>query len=186
MGSVIPVVGLALLDSLSLGTLVIPLALIVHWRAVRVPALTTYLFTVAAVYFLLGLGILLGFAGLGSIAERVTQTNVFPWIPLILGAALAIFGIFGTHAADRQELGKPRHPGFELVSPFRHRRHPLALALDGANERVGQQGVPVRSVVLHRASGEPGFLRHLPHAHGIEPPRRDDADRGVGNCRGRF
>ena len=56
MGSVIAVVGLALLDSLSLGTLVIPLALIVHWRAVRVPALTAYLFTVAAVYFLLGLG----------------------------------------------------------------------------------------------------------------------------------
>lgn len=95
MGSVIPVVGLALLDSLSLGTLVIPLALIVHWRAVRVPALTTYLITVAAVYFLLGLGLLLGFAGLGSVAERVTQTDVFPWITLILGAALAIFGIFG-------------------------------------------------------------------------------------------
>lgn len=95
MGSVIPVVGLALLDSLSLGTLVIPLALIVHWRAVRVPALATYLVTVAAVYFLLGLGLLLGFASLGSVAERVTQTDVFPWITLILGAALAIFGIFG-------------------------------------------------------------------------------------------
>ena len=52
MGSVIAVVGLALLDSLSLGTLVIPLALIVHWRAVKVPALTAYLITVAAVYFL--------------------------------------------------------------------------------------------------------------------------------------
>lgn len=78
MSSVIPVIGLALLDSLSLGTLVIPLALIVHWRAVRVPALTAYLFTVAAVYVLLGLGMLLGFAGLGSVAERVTQTDVFP------------------------------------------------------------------------------------------------------------
>lgn len=33
MGSVIAVVGLALLDSLSLGTLVIPLALILHWIA---------------------------------------------------------------------------------------------------------------------------------------------------------
>ncbi|SDS80503.1 GAP family protein [Corynebacterium timonense] len=95
MSSVIPVIGLALLDSLSLGTLVIPLALIVHWRAVRVPALTAYLFTVALVYFLLGLGMLLGFAGLGSVAERVTQTDIFPWITLTLGAALAVFGIFG-------------------------------------------------------------------------------------------
>ncbi|WP_165165066.1 GAP family protein [Corynebacterium qintianiae] len=94
MSSVIPVIGLALLDSLSLGTLVIPLALIVHWRAVRVPALTAYLFTVAAVYFLLGLGMLLGFAGLGSVTERVTQTDVFPWITFTLGAALAVFGIF--------------------------------------------------------------------------------------------
>lgn len=72
MSSVIPVIGLALLDSLSLGTLIIPLALIVRWRAVRVPALAAYLCTVAAVYFLLGLGMLLRFAGLGSVAERVT------------------------------------------------------------------------------------------------------------------
>lgn len=105
MGSVIPVVGLALLDSLSLGTLVIPLALIVHWRAVRVPALATYLVTVVAVYFLLGLGILLGFAGLGSVAEGVTQTDVFPWITLILGAALAIFGIFAPNP-EKPEPGQ--------------------------------------------------------------------------------
>ncbi|UIZ93436.1 GAP family protein [Corynebacterium sp. CNCTC7651] len=94
MGSVIPVIGLALLDSLSLGTLVIPLALIVHWRSVRVPALTAYLVTVAGVYFVLGLGLLLGFAGLGTALDRLTKTDVFPWITLILGAALAIFGIF--------------------------------------------------------------------------------------------
>ena len=82
MSSVIPVVGLALLDSLSLGTLVIPLAFIVHWRAVKVPALTAYLITVAAVYFLLGLGILFGFASLGSVAERVTQTEAVSYTHL--------------------------------------------------------------------------------------------------------
>ena len=47
MQSLLPLVGLALLDSLSIGTLVIPLALILLWRNVRVPALAAYLLTVA-------------------------------------------------------------------------------------------------------------------------------------------
>ena len=95
MHSLIPLVGLALLDSLSIGTLVIPLALIVMWRSVRVPALAAYLLTVAAVYFALGVAMLLGFTGLSAYVERITNTPVFPWITLILGAILAIYGIFG-------------------------------------------------------------------------------------------
>ena len=51
MHSLLSLIGLALLDSLSIGTLVIPLALILVWRSVHVPALIAYLFTVAAVYF---------------------------------------------------------------------------------------------------------------------------------------
>ena len=95
-------------------------------------------------------------------------------------------GIFGTHASGREELGKPRHPGFKLVPPFRNCRYPFALTLDGTDERVRKQGVSIRGVILHRAGGEPGFLRHLPHAHGIEAARRDDADGRVGDGRGRF
>ncbi|MCQ4623347.1 GAP family protein [Corynebacterium sp. CCUG 69979] len=95
MHSLIPLVGLALLDSLSSGTLVIPLALIVMWRSVRVPALAAYLLTVAAVYFALGVAMLLGFTGLSAYVERITDSPVFPWITLILGAILAIYGTFG-------------------------------------------------------------------------------------------
>ena len=95
MHSVLSLVGLALLDSLSIGTLVIPLALILLWRSVRVPALAAYLLTVAAVYFALGVAMLLGFTGLSSYVERITDTPVFPWITLVLGAILAIYGIFG-------------------------------------------------------------------------------------------
>ena len=94
MHSLLSLIGLALLDSLSIGTLVIPLALILVWRSVHVPALIAYLFTVAAVYFALGVAMLLGFTGLSSYLERVTDTPVFPWITLALGAVLAIFGIF--------------------------------------------------------------------------------------------
>ncbi|MCQ4618952.1 GAP family protein [Corynebacterium sp. CCUG 59401] len=95
MHSVLSLVGLALLDSLSIGTLVIPLALILLWRSVRVPALAAYLLTVATVYFALGVAMLLGFTGLSSYVERIIDTPVFPWITLILGAILAIYGIFG-------------------------------------------------------------------------------------------
>ena len=81
--SILSLIGLALLDSLSIGTLVIPLALILMWRNVRVPALAAYLLTVAAVYFALGVAMLLGFTGLGSYVERITDTPVFPWITLV-------------------------------------------------------------------------------------------------------
>lgn len=95
MHSVVPLIGLALLDSLSIGTLVIPLGLILLWRSVRVPALAAYLITVAAVYFALGVAMLLGFTGLSSYVEQLVDTPVFPWITLVLGAVLAIYGIFG-------------------------------------------------------------------------------------------
>ena len=94
MHSLLSLVGLALLDSLSIGTLVIPLGLILLWRSVRVPALAAYLTTVAAVYFALGVAMLLGFTGLGSYVERITDASAFPWITLVMGAILAIFGIF--------------------------------------------------------------------------------------------
>lgn len=93
MQSLLPLVGLALLDSLSIGTLVIPLGLILMWRSVRVPALAAYLLTVAAVYFALGVAMLLGFTGLSSYMERIADTPVFPWFTLVLGAILAIYGI---------------------------------------------------------------------------------------------
>ena len=37
---------------------------------------------------------LLGFTGLGSYVERITDASAFPWITLVMGAILAIFGIF--------------------------------------------------------------------------------------------
>ncbi|WKK60512.1 GAP family protein [Corynebacterium sp. P3-F1] len=115
MQTLLPLIGLALLDSLSIGTLVIPLALILVWRSVRVPALATYLLTVAAVYFALGVAMLLGFTGLSSYVERITDTPVFPWITLILGALLAIYGIFAPDPVKPapgelpKQLNKPIH-----------------------------------------------------------------------------
>lgn len=115
MHSLLSLIGLALLDSLSIGTLVIPLALILVWRSVRVPALTAYLVTVAGVYFALGVAMLLGFTGLSSYLERVTDAPVFPWITLALGAVLAIFGIFSPNPVKPAPGELPK----QLSKPFR-------------------------------------------------------------------
>ncbi|TVU81351.1 hypothetical protein FQN05_11765 [Corynebacterium aurimucosum] len=50
MSEFLPLAGLALVDSLSAGTLVIPIALIVIWRRVRLGLLGTYLATIATAY----------------------------------------------------------------------------------------------------------------------------------------
>lgn len=55
MSDFLPLAGLALVDSLSAGTLVIPIALIVIWRRVRLGLLGTYLATIATAYCCLGI-----------------------------------------------------------------------------------------------------------------------------------
>ncbi len=95
MSGAIALIGLALVDSLSIGTLVIPVALMVKWGSVRRSALTAYLGTVAIVYFGLGIAILLGLSGIGAQFEDISQSRVFAWVTLVLGVVLAGFGIFG-------------------------------------------------------------------------------------------
>lgn len=94
MLDIIPLIGLALVDSLSVGTLVIPLTLLLRWGQLRTIPYATYLGTITVAYFALGITLMLGFAGIGPIITEATQTDWFPWVTLALGAALAAFGIF--------------------------------------------------------------------------------------------
>lgn len=94
MTDFLPLAGLALVDSLSAGTLVIPIALIFMWRRVRVGLLGTYLATIATAYFGLGVALLLGFDAAVSRLSGVSETDWFRWVTLVLGAGLFIFGVF--------------------------------------------------------------------------------------------
>ena len=78
---------LALIDSTSVGTLLIPLWMLLEPR-LRAARFLLYLGTVAAFYFLLGL-ILLTFAG--RLSDLVGDLDVLSWIELVLGVAL--FGL---------------------------------------------------------------------------------------------
>jgi hypothetical protein len=64
----ISLIGLALIDSTSIGTLLIPVWLLLDHRDVRVSSMMIYLVTIAGFYLLVGLAIVLG-------AELLTSTD---------------------------------------------------------------------------------------------------------------
>lgn len=87
--------GLALLDSTSLGTLVIPIALVVRSRRVERGPMAVYLTTVCLVYFGLGIALVAGLDLIGSTVARLAQARATQWATLVIGVALAAFGILG-------------------------------------------------------------------------------------------
>ncbi|WP_347031458.1 GAP family protein [Brevibacterium paucivorans] len=108
MTDFLPLAGLALVDSLSAGTLVIPIALIFMWRRVRVGLLGTYLATIATAYFGLGVALLLGFDAAVTRLSGVSETDWFRWVTLVLGAGLFVFGVFSPNPkkhVDTQTAG---------------------------------------------------------------------------------
>lgn len=84
---------LALLDSMSLGALVIPLALVVRSRRVKPVALTVYLATVSLVYFAIGIALLAGIDLLSSASTVLQGATAVYWLALVLGLGLAGVGI---------------------------------------------------------------------------------------------
>ena len=90
--SLLPLVGLALVDSLSVGTFVIPLGLIIVWRGLKPRLFGTYLLTILIAYFGLGMALLLGFTALSSVM-------------LIVGILLAAYGILAPTPKKRDHTG---------------------------------------------------------------------------------
>lgn len=98
---------LALVDSTSVGTLGVPVWMLVQPR-LRVPAVLTYLAVIAAFYWVLGLAVLGGAAALsGVVADLVDRsgTRPFLWGQLVVGVALfgASFLFDRTRVAARRQ-----------------------------------------------------------------------------------
>ena len=94
MGDLVALVGLALLDSLSLGTLVIPVALVVSRRRVDVGPLAIYFATVVGIYLALGVALVLGIEALTGPFLRAFDTEPAQWAKLVLGVVLVVVGVF--------------------------------------------------------------------------------------------
>ncbi|MCK2217882.1 GAP family protein [Actinomadura sp. ATCC 31491] len=79
---------LALVDSTSFGTLVIPVYLLLSGGRSRTSGLLVYLATIAAFYFLVGVALMLGLsAALDGFGEALSSPAAY-WTQLVLGAGL--------------------------------------------------------------------------------------------------
>lgn len=83
-----PLVVLALLDSTSFGTLLIPIWLLLNPGRVRLSRMLIYLGTIVTFYFAVGLLILLGAASFSTQIQALLDTRAASWIQLGLGIAL--------------------------------------------------------------------------------------------------
>ncbi|SNY44187.1 GAP family protein [Paractinoplanes atraurantiacus] len=79
---------LALIDSTSFGTLLIPIWLLMHPGPVRAGRILVFLGTVAVFYFAVGLAVALGADAFLPQISRLLDTRPVSWIQLILGVGL--------------------------------------------------------------------------------------------------
>ncbi|WP_285732867.1 GAP family protein [Nocardiopsis sp. ATB16-24] len=98
----VPVAGLALLDTLSPATIGITLyVLLTGTHAVARP-LFAYLATVAVFYFTLGCVLMLGFGVLFQALEGLADSPVLGWVMVVLGAGMLGYALFMPTGSRRQ------------------------------------------------------------------------------------
>ncbi|GAA1648631.1 GAP family protein [Actinoplanes couchii] len=94
---------LALIDSTSFGTLLIPIWLMIHPGAVRPGKIMIFLGTVAAFYFAVGVAVALGAGALLPAITRVLDTRPAQWTLLVIGVALFFWSFrLGSHSGKGQ------------------------------------------------------------------------------------
>jgi hypothetical protein len=86
-GIVIVLAGLALVDSTSIGTLLIPVWMLLDPHVRRAQFLV-YLGTVAGFYFLLGVALTAGAGTLRGLLDDASGSDALSWVQLVLGATL--------------------------------------------------------------------------------------------------
>ncbi|GAB3622521.1 GAP family protein [Mariniluteicoccus endophyticus] len=154
--------GLALVDSLSFGTLGIPVFLLVQ-RRVRAGVLLGYLATIATFYWGLGLALVLGAGFLARVGSGLGDNRTVSWVQLYAGVALfAVSWLFdGKRAARRREERKASGAG-----PTRHERWKARLA-DGDVPAGLVVGVALAAGLVEAASMLPylGAVGLLSQAH---------------------
>lgn len=87
-------VGLALVDSTSIGTFVLPLVLVLAPR-VHVGRFLAYLGTVAGFYALVGIALVAGAGWLLDVGAGLGEVRALRWTELVLGGALLALGVLG-------------------------------------------------------------------------------------------
>lgn len=116
-GGLLGLIGLALVDSTSVGTLVVPLVLLLRPR-LRVGQFLVYLATIGGFYLLIGIAMLAGAQELGAVIGRAADSRVGLMIRLGIGVALFVLGVTmdpKKRRARREAAGDPRPPRWRRV-----------------------------------------------------------------------
>lgn len=103
----LPLAGLALVDSTSFGTLLIPLWLMLAPGRLRATRVLAFLGTVGAYYLVLGLALLAGADRLATALDDVLRTPAAAWAQLALGVALFALSFRIGRAPQRSDDAVP-------------------------------------------------------------------------------
>lgn len=106
---------LALIDGLSVGTLLIPVFLLLHPGRVRAGRILLYLVTIAAFYLVVGLLFLWGLVNLVDVASDFLASPTGLVVRLLVGAALLITA-FVMPTGDKQSKETPAGAGTPSVA----------------------------------------------------------------------
>ncbi|HYG83505.1 MAG TPA: GAP family protein [Verrucomicrobiae bacterium] len=101
----LPLLGLALVDSTSIGTLLIPLWLLSRSR-LNQKSIGIYLITITVFYFLLGVALFYGVDFFKTLLAAPATTQMVNWLQLFVGAALLILSFKPNRPKDTQQEGK--------------------------------------------------------------------------------
>lgn len=99
---------LALIDSLSIGTLVIPLILLLQ-KQFNLLAIVVYCTVLGLFYFILGLLLLLGVGSLEQSLLSVIDSTVGLWVQLVVGTVLLLWALFYDIKIVRKIFGIIEH-----------------------------------------------------------------------------
>ncbi|WP_028474340.1 GAP family protein [Nocardioides alkalitolerans] len=109
LAGVAALVGLALVDSTSIGTLVLPLVLLLAPRP-DVRRYLVFLATVGGFYALVGIGLVLGASAVADLARDAGDLAPLRWAQLVLGVVLLAVGVLGD---PRRWFGRRPEPAPE-------------------------------------------------------------------------
>lgn len=139
---------LALIDSTSFGTLLIPVWLLMTPGRVRAGRVLLFLLTVTAAYFMIGLALLLGASTLVGVLDGLWSTDAFLVGRFALGAALVVV----SHRMDRKEAreraAREAEAGRGRISRWRRR----VMGDDAASGSAGALLALALTAVLVEAS----------------------------------
>lgn len=113
---ILPLIALALVDSTSIGTLLIPLWLLSRPQ-IRPAAIATYIAVIGLFYFVLGSFLVFGVDLIKGFSEDASIRQVIDWLQLLLGIGLIIAGFKPAKKGQNAEQSRMTRLRDKLATP---------------------------------------------------------------------